>query len=160
MSKNNFKFITNEKSNIPFNYNETKIVILPRDLDTIFIYWDISNSTIAELQSRNINLHFVLRIRNSDGKNFYFINTQHNARDWYFSARFTNLSKKNIVADLGVYDSYGNFLVICTSNIINLPTNNLHQKDYNYWKKLLSNNQNFNLTENLFISSRELIKKK
>jgi hypothetical protein len=45
MSKVKFDFILKEKNDIPFLYNETKIVIMPRDPDTIFIYWDISDKT-------------------------------------------------------------------------------------------------------------------
>jgi len=139
----NFDFILNEKNNLPFVYNETKIIIMPKDPDTIFMYWDISNNTISDLKQRNIDLAVVIRVRNVDGCNYCYIHPTENSRDWYFNLKYTNLKKTNLIAELGVYDNDGNFLILATSNIINMPTNIYSRKDLDYWNRILNNKNAF-----------------
>ena len=157
MAKVKFDFILQERNDLPFAYNETKIVIMPRDPETIFIYWDISHSTIVELRQKNIQPNFTIRIRNLENPVNYFIHPTSNSKDWYFTVKHTKLKRNDLVADLGVYDNAGNFLILYTSNTINLPSNSYYQKDYDYWKKLTSRNKfansEFENIDNIFLSN-------
>jgi len=157
MTKVKFDFLLKERNDLPFVYNKTKIVIMPRDPETIFMYWDIENSKIAELQQQNIQTNVSIRIRNVENYDYYFVNPTINSKDWYFNLKYTNLRKNDLIADLGVYDNNGNFLVLSTSNIITLPSNSYCQKDYDYWKKIVTKNKNFSFgfcerNENIFLS--------
>jgi hypothetical protein len=142
MNKPKFDFILKERNELPFAYNETKIVIMPKDSATIFIYWDIADSTIFDLRKKNIHLNIGIRFRNLENHDYYFINPSSNSKDWFFNLKHTSLKKNNLIADLGVYDNNGDFLILNTSNSINLPNETTYKKDYHYWRRLrLVNNE-------------------
>jgi hypothetical protein len=153
MAKVNFDFILKERNDLHFVYNETKIAILPIDPAKIFIYWDISDNTIFDLKEKKIQLNIAIRLRNIGNHDYYFINPTSNSKDWYFHLKHTNLKKNNLVADLGVYDNNGDFFILATSNIINLPNDSCCRKNYNYWSKFLRRDNDFSVDfENVFLS--------
>lgn len=132
--QNCFNFIINEKVDLPAVYNETKIVIIPRDIDVFFIYWDVSSVTKKDLCNKGIACSFFIRVRNIDiDKCFYVFHPDVFTRSWYFDVSYTDLSRKAIVSDIGVYDNFGKFLVLASSNVINLPNKFYFGKDYYYW---------------------------
>jgi hypothetical protein len=146
---NNFNFIINERLDLPYTYNETKIVIIPRDPDVFFIYWDISESSIKDLLIRNIKLNFSIRIKNNNSNsNYYYINPTQYSKNWYFDIKYTELNNEELLVDLGVYDNNGQFIVLSTSNIINLPNKFYKNKNYSYW-------EDYNNSKNLLINNNE-----
>jgi hypothetical protein len=153
MSNLKFDFILNEKNYLPYSYNETNIVIMPKDPGTIFMYWDISENNISQLQQRNINTNFRIRIRNLDKDEVHYVIPDYNSKDWYFNLKYTNLDKKNLIADLGVYDNDNNFLILASSNMINLPSSSVYKKDYDYWRKIFHKNKDHNELESMFLTS-------
>ncbi len=131
-----FNFILNERIGLPFTYNESKIVVIPRDTDVFFIYWDISELTKKDLCDKGIVCNIFIRVRNLNSEKYsYIFHPEHFTKDWYFDISYTELDRNSIISDIGVYDNSGNFLVLASSNVINLPNKFYFGKDYNYWQK-------------------------
>ncbi|MDR0675917.1 MAG: DUF4912 domain-containing protein [Elusimicrobiota bacterium] len=136
LNNNQFNFIINEKLDIPYSYNENKIFIMPRDPDIIFIYWDINDTLDYDSSQKNIFLSKIsITIKNINSSYNYNIKPDKHTKSWYFNIKYKKIHRENIIAELGVYHNNGYFIILATSNIINMPNKFYHKKDYIYWEK-------------------------
>jgi hypothetical protein len=117
---------------LPLNYEDNKIVILPRDPVMIYAYWEINESKKTEVKERfgkDIfqKIPYILRfydVTNIDfnGLNahrFFDIELPSGANNWYINI---NESGKGCCVDIGLHIPGGDFFVLARSNIITLPT--------------------------------------
>ena len=106
---------------LPFSYNGTKLVLLPRDPEWAFGYWDFSGTTwnwIVSLGKADPGIRAVLRIHNMDAGGHYDMDVTLEAKNWYIHL---NQPGSSFEAELGLIDSKGIFHSIVRSNRIRLP---------------------------------------
>jgi hypothetical protein len=106
-------FNADEKNDLAFGYNENKIVIMPKNPETIFLYWDFSNETFMYITQNKFGIG--IRLYSDDKKDFSYIYPSYTNRDWYYSIKYTDIFRDNLVVELGYHDRDGKFLVICSS---------------------------------------------
>ena len=107
------QFILNEVNDLSFTYNEDKIVVLPKDPNIIFLYWDFSDLTFQKIIQNNFI--FVIRLYNHNSSNYHYITPSHNNRDWYYNLKYTDLDRENLIAELGYFNKEGYFVSIVSS---------------------------------------------
>jgi hypothetical protein len=108
---------------LPFSYNETKLILLPRDPEWAFGYWDFSGTTwnwIVALGKADSNIRPVLRVYNIDRGGHYDLSVNLEAKNWYLHFSQPGCSFE---AELGLIDSKGIFNIIARSNRIRMPRN-------------------------------------
>jgi hypothetical protein len=115
-------------TDLPASYNDTKIVLLPRDPWWCFAYWEIGEQTKQELRSiYGENVKYVIRVYdvtnvvNFDGRNankYFDIEINPAANNWYINVGEPN---RSWCVDLGLITSDGKFVVITRSNIVTMP---------------------------------------
>lgn len=115
-------------TDLPTNYGDTKIVLLPRDPWWCFTYWEIGEQTKQEIRNRyGENVQYVIRVYdvtnvesfNGQNANKYFdINIVPQTNNWYINLPETN---RSWCVDLGIKTSSGQFIVITRSNIVVMP---------------------------------------
>ncbi len=114
-------------SELPYSYNETKIVLMARDPYWAFAYWDISEVTTkkvyALMKQHDSHIKSILRVYDVtdivfDGKNAhrsFDVDVFLEARNWYVHF---GVSDRSYLVDLGLLDSQGHFYLIARSNVI------------------------------------------
>jgi uncharacterized protein len=116
---------------LPANYGDTKIAILPRDPLWFYAYWEVSPSAYGELKGRIGEARFnssrwVLRVYdvtdiNFNGNNahkFFDIQLNPSASNWYVNVGEVN---RSWCTDLGIITADGQYIMIARSNVIILP---------------------------------------
>ena len=116
---------------LPHTYNDTKLVILPRDPQWIFAYWELEKTYIATIQNKYGNDIFEKNkviIRSYDVTNIIFdganahayfdVPIHLDAKNWYFQ---TSFHAKNFCAEIGILLSNGAFIPLVRSNTICMP---------------------------------------
>jgi|GEM_PF-441824 len=120
------------KYDLPWKYNDDRIVILPRDPWWIFTYWDITQGRIDGVvnnipDDERYGLKWVLRVHDVTGvKDFtgvnsvtYFdIDIYFDARSWYLN---TDKPGRGWCVEIGFLSHKGRFYMVARSNIINSP---------------------------------------
>ncbi|AKL98339.1 DUF4912 domain-containing protein [Endomicrobium proavitum] len=115
---------------LPSGYNDTKIVVLPKDPVCIFVYWEISSQTslkFAEKYGANfdadslaVRIYDITGVRfNGNNANKYF-DVKVRAQD---QSRYINLGEFNRVwcVDLCYVLKNGEIVFITRSNIVEMP---------------------------------------
>lgn len=115
---------------LPFSYNETKIILMVRDPYWAFAYWDMSEATASKvgslLKEHYGSIKAILRIYDVtdldfNGKNAhrtFDVDVFLEARNWYLNLGIAN---RSYVVDLGLLDAQGNFYLITRSNVVKTP---------------------------------------
>lgn len=121
-----------ESYNLPFRYNDDRIVLLPRDPWWVFTYWDISENKINQVISsipvyERENLKWVVRvydvsgIRNFNGTNavsHFDLDVNFEAHNWYINV---NQPEREWCVEIGLMNPFGKFFPVARSNIIKTP---------------------------------------
>jgi hypothetical protein len=130
---------------LPRTYNDTKIVILPKDPIWIYTYWEISTHIIEEFPSKFgepfNNLSLVLRVYDISSVDFdgfnankYFdIRVYPDALSWYINLGEYNCSW---CVDLGYFLRDGRFTLIARSNTITSPQYGISDITEEQWASL------------------------
>ncbi|MDR2067314.1 MAG: DUF4912 domain-containing protein [Endomicrobium sp.] len=130
---------------LPRTYNDTKIVILPRDPIWIYTYWEISTHTREEFPNKygeSFNtLCLVLRVYDISYVNFngfnankYFdIKVRPDALSWYINLGEYNCSW---CVDLGYFLRDGRFITIARSNTLTSPRYGVSDITEEQWASL------------------------
>ncbi|MDR2396230.1 MAG: DUF4912 domain-containing protein [Endomicrobium sp.] len=139
------KAVSYQNCDLPRTYNDTKIVILPKDPIWIYTYWEISTHTIEEFQSKdgepfNI-LSLVLRVYDIsyidfDGFNankYFDIRIRPDALSWYINLGEYNCSW---CVDLGYFLRDGRFITIARSNTLTSPRYGISDITEEQWASL------------------------
>ncbi len=123
---------------IPERYGETKVVLLVKDPDWAFVYWDIEISRLREIKKKLEESDFVLRIyefeepssKSESEYSFYFdIPIQITDFSWY-----VNLPNRGSYyrAEIGLVNSSG-FELIASSNIVSTPCGRVSLEEDKEW---------------------------
>jgi hypothetical protein len=110
---------------LPNLYSESKLVLMPKDPDYMFSYWELTPELIAEKakdKAQNGNYRETLKI-NWESKslfepNFTFIPVFFWARKWYFGVPQVG---QRYQVELGWLSDNGHFISILPSNLSELP---------------------------------------
>ncbi|MBX7247186.1 MAG: DUF4912 domain-containing protein [Candidatus Sumerlaeaceae bacterium] len=120
--------VAESQRDVPVEYGDTKIVLLVRDPEWVFAYWEVNDATRQELKipRGGHERKMVIRLYKIDGRNWpeeaahYFFDTEIGpySNNWYLRVPET---AADWCAELGMYDDQGNYIVIVRSNRINTP---------------------------------------
>jgi hypothetical protein len=110
---------------LPGNYSEPKLVLMPKDPEYMFCYWELTPALVEERQREKVaNAHYreTLKI-NWESKslfepNFTFIPVFFWARKWYFGVPQVG---QRYQVELGWLSDTGHFISIIRSNPSELP---------------------------------------
>ncbi len=108
---------------LPFSYNETKLVLLLRDQRWAYGYWDFSTKSwhwIEKFRSADPGALSILRIFNLNKGSHFDLQVELETRRWYIDL---GLPDTTFEAQLGLLDSRGRFHLIARSNRIHTPRN-------------------------------------
>lgn len=117
---------------LPDEYGDTKIVLLPRDPEWIYAYWEINDTTREEfgLPRHGHSRRIVIRMYKITGRDwpnetahyFYDIDLSPFASNWYLKVPEV---AEQWCAELGLIDDDGGFRMICRSNIVATPRDSM-----------------------------------
>ncbi|GEM_PF-2351556 len=110
---------------LPGNYSQPKLVLMPKDPEYMFCYWELTPNLVEEKQREKVpNAHYreTLKI-NWESKslfepNFTFIPVFFWARKWYFGVPQVG---QRYQVELGWLSDTGHFISIIRSNLSELP---------------------------------------
>lgn len=105
---------------LPFSYGKTQLVLLVRDPEWAYAYWDFSASTwgwIQDFYRRDPGLAVKLRVHRLGG-DFFDLDVHLEAKNWYVRLGSDN---QEFEAELGMVDSRGRFHAIVRSNRVKTP---------------------------------------
>lgn len=117
-------------SPLPKGYGKTSIVLLPRDPNWMFTYWEITEETVKEIQSNYgedifMNAQATLRmhevnVNREDYQSIRFVDVGVflDAKSWYLRA---DKESSSWFVELGLKMVNGRFISIAKSNRVNLP---------------------------------------
>lgn len=123
----------NAEADIPSGYGKTESYLLPKDPAWLFLFWEITQSTLdcvksqyshEEIESARtiIRLHDVTDVEFFDGTNavcYYDMPVIFEAHSWYINAP---QSGRAYIADLGYLTADGRFILISRSNMTTVPS--------------------------------------
>jgi hypothetical protein len=121
------------ETQIPQDYQDTKIVLMVRDPYWLYTYWNVNNETKEHLSSiigRWETIPLILRVYditevsfNGSNSNYYFdIYLNHFANNWYIHVGGPN---RDFCVDLGFIQANGSFYTIVRSNVVTTPRDNV-----------------------------------
>ena len=126
---------------LPAQYGDTKLVLMVRDPEWLFMYWEISRahremlglSPEGALERIAVRLHDVTAIEEFNGTNsavWYEIPIAGGAISWYIHLPQMD---REWCAELGVLNAQGEFIQICRSNIVRTPRNYISMEADPQW---------------------------
>ena len=110
---------------LPSGYGESRIVLLPRDPQWAYVYWDVPHSQKEELR-RQGGQQLALRLYDATDVNLDYqtpnnlqeYNSDELAREWYLPIP---ISDRDYVAELGYRCADGRWLVLTRSKVVHVP---------------------------------------
>ena len=122
----------NNETDIPAGYGKTESYLLPKDPAWMFLFWEITESTISYIRTQYgadtlaeartvIRLHDVTGVEIFNGTNsvkHYDMPVIFEARSWYINAPEAG---HTYIADIGYLTEGGLFILVTRSNAIALP---------------------------------------
>lgn len=125
---------------LPDTYGDTKLVLLVRDPEWVYAYWEICDETRDDLRAGQVNpdQNLTLRMFKISGRDwpneaahyFFDIPVESGAKSWYVHLPETN---ESWCAELGVTDNGHNFTPICRSNMFLTPRNTISEEVDSEW---------------------------
>lgn len=156
---------------LPEEYGQTLIVLLPRDPQWIFSYWEISTKVRDDVKNKygqNIFQKAKPTIRVYDVTNVNFTGTNANsyfdvfitgeAKNWYI---YVGRPKRHYCADLGLLLDNGEFITLARSNVIATPAGSISDVYDEQWmliKEDFEKLMKFSGLDKLGASSAEALK--
>jgi hypothetical protein len=110
---------------LPSGYGESRIVLLPRDPQWAYVYWDVPNSQKEEARKRG-GQQLALRLYDATDVNLDYqtpnnlqeYNSDELAREWYLPIP---ISDRDYIAELGYRCADGSWLVLTRSKVVHVP---------------------------------------
>lgn len=109
------------KTDLPYSYGTTEIVLMVRDPYWVYAYWDFSPETwswLAVTRERDAQSRAKLRVHNLDRQAFYDLDINLDAKNWYLDL---GLPDTSFEVELGLVDAQGRFHLIAKSNRVRTP---------------------------------------
>lgn len=129
-----------ETRELPQEYGDTKIVLLIRDPEWVYAYWEMNDATRAEFQLPRNGHHrrLVIRLYKITGRDWpneaahYFqdIDVSPFASSWYI--KLPEVSER-WCAELGIFDEQNTYISICRSNLVDTPPNTISEETDSEW---------------------------
>lgn len=121
--------LTREDNELPYSYNQTRIVLMVRDPYWVYTYWDYSGATHQDLTNLFGNWETVpltlrvFEVTETDGadcqnKHLFDIPIAESTRSWYVHV---NGPDRFYRVDLGYIHPYEGFVTLAQSNIVKTP---------------------------------------
>lgn len=110
---------------LPSGYGESRIVLLPRDPQWAYVYWDVPNSQKEEARQKG-GQQLALRLYDATDVNLDYqtpnnlqeYNSDELAREWYLPIP---ISDRDYIAELGYRCADGRWLVLTRSKVVHVP---------------------------------------
>lgn len=118
---------------LPFSYDETKIVLLPRDPKWAFCYWDFSKKDYELLRTEYKGRRMILRVIKADGGVVFDTEVNAFAKNWYIKVPF---SGAKYYVKLGILDKEGRFKVLASSNTVEIPRYGISKEIDTQWMEV------------------------
>ncbi len=112
-----------DRLDLPFSYGVTKLVLLVRDTEWAYSYWDFAGETwqwVQDIFKQNPGASSKLRVHNLDSGSFYDIDIHLESKNWYIHLGLANTAFQ---AELGILTFQGHFYSIVKSNQVRTPRN-------------------------------------
>ena len=120
------------EADIPSGYGKTESYLLPKDPAWMFLFWEITQSTLDFIKSQYseavlkaartiIRLHDITGVTLFNGTNsvkYYDMPVLFEARSWYINAPEAG---RAYIADLGYLTDDGQFILVTRSNMTTIP---------------------------------------
>lgn len=110
---------------LPGGYGDSRIVLMPRDPQWAYTYWDVPNSHKEQLRYQGgeqlaLRLYDVtdIDLANQTPHNMQQVNCDELARDWYLPIP---ISDRDYLAEIGYLTADGRWLMLARSNQIRIP---------------------------------------
>ena len=110
---------------LPNGYGESRIVLLPRDPEWAYVYWDVPHSQKEEARNQG-GQQLALRLYDATDINLEYqtpnnlqeYNSDELAREWYLPIP---ISDRDYIAELGYRCADGRWLVLTRSKVVHIP---------------------------------------
>jgi hypothetical protein len=115
------------KEELPREYGENKIVIMARDPNWAFAYWEMTHETLETARKKTgEGANLTLRVYDVTGIDFngenalssFDIGVYERVGDWYIELRKPD---RSFCVDVGLLNPEGSFITIARSNVITTP---------------------------------------
>ncbi|MDD4003799.1 MAG: DUF4912 domain-containing protein [Elusimicrobiaceae bacterium] len=129
---------------LPEGYGDTEAYLLPRDPEWMFLYWEVTETSIASLKRQFgedimfrtksvVRIHDVTGVNGFDGQNsesYFDVPIVLEAKNWYL-----NVPKpgRAYICDIGLIDTDGRFILLARSNMVGLPAGCVSDKTDEHW---------------------------
>ncbi|MBN2070750.1 MAG: DUF4912 domain-containing protein [Candidatus Krumholzibacteriota bacterium] len=116
-----------DSMDIPYSYNITRIVVMVRDPNWLFAYWEVTGERYRELEKefgdRWSDCRIILRVydRSKGREDSFDIDPGHDASNWYIKVSASGIYQVAI----GLLDPDGRFIEIAISNIAETPSDSI-----------------------------------
>ena len=124
-----------DEREIPLEYGDTKVVLLVRDPEWVYCYWEINDETRRTygLSRTSPTRRIVLRLYKIDGRNwpeeaahyFFDVEIAPYSRDWYVHLPETAATW---CAELGTFTDGNDYICIARSNVVTTPRDRLSEE--------------------------------
>ncbi|OGS26281.1 MAG: hypothetical protein A2297_04030 [Elusimicrobia bacterium RIFOXYB2_FULL_48_7] len=127
------------QNELPKNYGDTKIVLMPRDPFWSYAYWEINRETRDKLKKEHGNKgKLTLRVydvtdidfNGSNAHKHFDIYVSEEAENWYINVPEVN---RAWCVDLGLLLPDGRFILIARSNFLSLPRHGVSSVTDEHW---------------------------
>lgn len=123
LNKSGMLEIESQERELPLEYGDTKVVLLTRDPEWIFAYWEINPETRKKhgLLRGTHSKSIALRVHTLSSKAHipaYDVPVNDYTSSWYVRVP---AGGSRFRVDLGVFDAKGQFVVLASSNEIDIP---------------------------------------
>lgn len=120
---------------LPESYGATEAALLPRDPNWMFVYWDITDASKADIAREHGGDVFersrsVIRVHDSDGGKYFDIPVKLEARNWYVNVQEGG---RNYYCEIGLVLPDGRFVGIVKTNTVSLPSGRVSEVTDEKW---------------------------
>lgn len=125
---------------VPAEYGDTKVVLLVRDPEWVFAYWELNDETRARygIPRSGHSKRLVLRVYNVTGRRwpeenaqyFFDIDVGPYANNWYIRVPESDAAW---VAELGIFEETGEYVPIVASNVVRTPRAGMSPETDEQW---------------------------
>jgi len=126
-----------ESTQLPALEPHTHCVLIPRDPNYIYAYWDYTqqdiDSTRNKLKFESGDARLILRVYDTTANNTWDIDVGFSAKNWYIHVWQDNADYR---AELGIISSKDHFISLVRSNIAHTPPKSASQRNDLIWQDI------------------------
>lgn len=130
---------------IPDRYFEDTLTLMPVNLDTVFVYWEITPELYSKYPYESNHLKTKI-IALEEEKEIAEFSVHSDLGDYYVHV---DTPMKHLQARMGFYDNGNVFVVILTSNVFTMPNDSIELSNTEIWMNIDEN------TRAILLSSME-----